>query len=210
MEKTKIDYEQRVMNGLIRVCLISKSAAKQMKKVVDKLGAEKFFYEFRAAVEDYINSNDSCEIGTTKDDDWGVFAYNLAGVEVSCKKEHALAMFEGINLQIDNELVSEARKHFAWCVWAFAKYAKENNQEKCVYLNNAVQAFKFFQLSTTGVKWVGHIPVRSFSGLCLGLIENGKWQQSEAEKATWESIDVSYWYEKGLGNLNLDNYENQL
>lgn len=209
MEKTKIDYEQRVMNGLKRVCLISKSAAKQMKNVVVELGADKFYYEFKAAVQDYIKSNDGCEIGTTKDDDWGMFAYNLAGVNVSWKKEHVLAMWEGINLQIDNELISEARKHFAWCVWAFAKYAKENNQDKCVYLNNAVQAFKFFQLST-GVKWVGHIPVRSFAGFCFGMIENGKWQQTEAEKETWESIDVGYWYKKGLENLNLKNYENQL
>lgn len=199
MKKNEIDYEQRVMNGLMRVCLISKSAAKQMKNVVVELGADKFFYEFKAAVQDYINSNDG--------DDWGVFAYNLGRVKVSWKKEHVLAMLEGINLQIDNELVGEALKHFAWCVWAFAKYAKENNQDKCVYLNNAVQAFKFFQLSTTGVKWVGHIPVRSFAGFCLGMIENGKWQQTEAEKETWESIDVGYWYVKGLENLNLENYE---
>lgn len=199
MKKNEIDYEQRVMNGLMRVCLISKSAAKQMKNVVVELGADKFFYEFKAAVQDYINSNDG--------DDWGVFAYNLGRVKVSWKKEHVLAMLEGINLQIDNELVGEALKHFAWCVWAFAKYAKENNQDKCVYLNNAVQAFKFFQLSTTGVKWVGHIPVSSFAGFCLGMIENGKWQQTEAEKETWESIDVGYWYVKGLENLNLDNYE---
>lgn len=106
----------------------------------------------------------------------------------------------------DNELISEARKHFAWCVWAFANYAKENNQDKCVYLNNAVQAFKFFQLST-GFKWVGHIPVRSFAGFCLAMIENGVWQQTEAEKETWESIDVGYWYVEGLENLNLENYE---
>ena len=108
--------------------------------------------------------------------------------------------------QANNELVSEARKHFAWCVWAFAKYAKDNNQDKCVYLNNAVQAFKFYQLAW-GFKWVGHIPVRSFAGFCLGLIENGKWQQTEAEKATWESIDIAYWYKKGLEHSNLEKYE---
>ena len=201
MEKTKIDDEQRVLNGLKQVCLISKSAAKEMKKVINELGADRFFYEFKAAVQDYINSNDG--------DDWGAFAYNLAGIKVSWKKEHALAMWEGINTKIDNELISEARKHFAWCVWAFTKYAKDNNQDKCTFLDNAVQAFKFYQL-TTGFKWVGHIPVRSFAGFCLAMIENGEWQQTEAEKATWESIDVAYWYEQGLEHLTLEKYEKQL
>lgn len=118
------------------------------------------------------------------------------------------------NLEINNELISEARKHFAWCVWAFAKYAKENNQDKCVYLNNAVNAYKFYGYLVTNepVGKVSASTVKNFACICNGYTKkDGAWHQTEAEKATWERIgDVEYWYAKGLENLNLENYENQL